>query len=183
MGCSSAGTVNDVYTALDSEGVRKRTDFFTDTISIFCIVEYGGGDNAVTLNGIVRQISLYNPRTDKIEETNRVLATEELVPGKGSTRKLAVPFTKLDGKGATSLGAQFPYPAGNFVCEVSLDGKPAGNYPFTVRFAPCPDGVVLPGSGCAGFYKTNDSCPKYGLTSKDPSKVVCDGATGNWKDL
>lgn len=166
--------------ALDDVGIRRRTNFFTDTLSIFCVADYGSGDSAITVSGAIRQRQLYNPATDEMENTNRVLSLIELVPGKGANRKISVPFTKRNEMGIESSGPEIAYPAGKFECEWSLDGKLVAKLPFAVNFAPCPDGQITPTSSCKGFFKKNAVCPAYGASSTDSATCTCDPTTGNW---
>jgi len=180
MGCSGAATIGDIFMALDDAGVRRRTNFFTDTLSIYCVAEYGSGDNAVTLTGAIRQRQLYNPATDQMENTNRVLSLTETVPGKGPTRRVGVAFTKRNEAGQETVGNELPYPAGKFECEISLDGKLFSKLPFGVSFAPCPDGQITQRAGCRGFFKPNAVCPKYGSSSTDGATCTCDATNGNW---
>jgi hypothetical protein len=77
--CSKTAAVDDVYTALDGQGVRRRSRFTTDSKGVFCIVEYAISRPGATLEVFIRQRELPNGN-----DTNRVLTAVEDSPSPSS---------------------------------------------------------------------------------------------------
>ena len=175
--CTSTARVSDVYMALDGEGDRKRTVFFTDSKEIHCVVEMGIGRRGVTIEALIRQLQGYDFVGDSFFPTDRVVANAENSPTPGDgIQKIDVVLTARAPDGSEADGQ--PFPQGHFQCEAYLDGKLEDTTIFNIEFPDCPASLITPGTLCYGFYKQNLACPKYGLTSKDPAKCRCSTAKG-----
>jgi hypothetical protein len=186
--CSRTATVIDVYTALDSNGNRKRNVFYTDTSEIHCIAEAGNSRKDATFSMQLRALQLYDFDTQTTFDTNRVLNAVEFAPGPSENLqfldaqlKKTHAAAKDDDAGAGDDEGEeekTPFDVGRFVCEVYLDGDLAGAATFNVLVPPCPDAAVIPKALCYKFFDKNTICPAFGLTSTDPLTCRCDEVQG-----
>jgi hypothetical protein len=170
--CSSASVI-EIYTSLDAEGGRRRKEFFTDSIGLYCVSEIASGRDDQTVEMFLRQIADQNgARVDRI-----LLATEGPT-SKGATRqKVSLQLQGVDEKGEPSDEA--PLPAGRFRCEVKIDGNSGGTTEFVINYAPCPASQIFPNSACGGFVKPGTNCPRYGVGAGDPARCTC-GQSNKW---
>jgi hypothetical protein len=177
--CTATANVTEVYTSLDSDGARRRNEFYTDTKDIHCIAEAGIGRDGVTIEGFIRQRQVYDFRQDRFVDVDRVLAYSEAGAQKSEGPfKFSLKLAKRDPSGAELEGA--PYPAGRYECEILLDGRREGTAIFNVQFPPCPPAVILQGQTCYGFYKQNDLCPAAGESGDKEPTCSCDEKVG-WR--
>lgn len=171
--CSTTANVTDVYMALDSNGDRRRNEFFTDTKEIHCIAKAGIGRTDVTIEGSIRQLQRYNFDSNKFEDTNAVLAYAEFAAAR-STGPQTLDLTLKPGPpGQQDDGQDLPYVAGRYSCEILLDGALVGSAIFNVDFPPCPPAIIAGGSFCFGFYRENDQCPELGAGGAQDPKCTC----------
>jgi hypothetical protein len=170
--CSTTANVDDLYMALDSDGNRRRDNFFTDTVEIDCIAQMASSRPDVTLEILIRQTGRFDFDQQQIVAANRVLAAQEIAPGNtGGTVLQAVPLQKLDASGMQNDA--LPYPAGTYQCEAYLDGQKQKTVTFDVAFPPCPDATIITATPCKGFYKVNDKCPEFGASSTENVFCTC----------
>jgi len=167
--CGSPGAT--VFMALDNDGTRKRSTFYTDTEAIVCVAEVPAPKNGITVSALIRQT-----RSD--HNVNYVLGIGEQVPQKQaagtSVPKVAFALVKSLA-GDTGLDDSTPWPAGAFQCEVSVDGTLKGIATFEIVVPDCPLYPVAAGILCKGFYPKGASCP-----AQDQSiKCTCDDS-GYW---
>jgi hypothetical protein len=175
--CTATARISDVYMALDGNGDRQRTLFFTDTKEIHCVVEAGIGRKGVTIEALVRQLQAYDFVADKSFATDRVAANVEASPSPGDgIQKTDVDLKPSAPDGSDATGA--PFPQGKFQCEAYLDGVLQQVALFDIVFADCPTATIQPATLCFGFYKQNTQCPRYGVTSRDPAQCRCSAAKG-----
>jgi hypothetical protein len=155
VSCGSSGA--KVYMALDNDGARHRSTFYTDTETIVCIAEVSAPRDGVTVSALIRQT-----RTDK--DVDNILAIGEQVPQKQApgqaTPKLAFVLTKSGG----SQDDSSPWPVGSFECEVSVDGILKGIAPFDIQMPTCPLYPAATGVLCKGFYPPKTRCPAQDQT-------------------
>jgi hypothetical protein len=147
-----------VYMALDEQGARKRSSFYTDTESIVCIAEVPAPRDGITVSATVRQT-----RTIDQKPVNVVIAIGETVPQKqvagSGVPKVSFSLVRASVNG-NALSDQEPWPAGGFQCEVSIDGIQRGSAAFDVLIPKCPLYPAAQGLRCTGFYPVNgDPCP------------------------
>lgn len=170
--CSETATITDVFVSLDSDGARRRKEFFTDTAEIHCVVEAVIGRPGVTVEVAIRQVQRYDEASRAFTNADRVLGYAEGSPPPSNERaKLPVKLTKRKANGEESDEA--PYPAGRYQCEVLLDGEAQAPVAFNVRFPPCPPAQIRPGSQCIGFYEDGRECPTFGESSKEADRCTC----------
>jgi hypothetical protein len=148
-GCDTAGFTR-AYLALDSAGNRKRERFFTDTESIFCVGEMASGVDDVTVTATLRASKLYDPRDGRPYDVNYVVGIGEEAPGKGEDITVSFGLEKPDD--AT------PYAAGQFECELAIDGEVKERLPFEIVFPSCPQAPIRGGEICAGFVLDGAQC-------------------------
>ena len=177
--CTTTARVSDVYMALDGNGDRRRTTFYTDTKEIHCVVEAGIGRKGATIEGLVREVQAYDFVADKFFATNRVAANAEVSPSPGDgIQKTDIVLKPQSPDGNDASGA--PFPPGRFQCEAYLDGQLSQVAIFNIDFPDCPASTIRPGVVCFGFYKQNKACAKYGLTSTDQAACRC-SITKGWE--
>lgn len=175
--CTSTARVSDVYMALDGNGDRKRSVFFTDSKEIHCVVEAGIGRKGVTIEAIVRELQSYDFVADKFFPSDRVAANVEAAPTPGDgIQKTDVVLKPHAPDGSDASGA--PFPPGHFQCEAYLDGSLEQTAVFNIDFPECPTAAIRPATTCYGFYKKNTQCPRYGATSRDPAQCRCSSTKG-----
>jgi hypothetical protein len=165
-GCKTAG-FKETFMALDGSGNRRREHFFVDTEEIHCVGKLASGVNDVTVTGVLRATQLWDPQAREMRKVDAVLATEELAPGAG--KDLVIAF-KLE---PPSDGG--PYRAGEYTCELSIDGEVEASVPFDIAFPECPAAPVSSGALCEGFVLPGSRCP-----SSTKTECVC-AESGNWE--
>jgi hypothetical protein len=162
--CDSWG-IREAYMALDSEGSRRRERFFTDTEEIFCIARMASGVEDLTLTATLRAQQVFDPRDGGAIDVDWYLAFEDEAPGAAEDVTVSIELERDD--------SDVPYLAGNFTCELSLQGELQEIVPFTVDFA-CPQAPITSGAPCAGFVIEGTTCP-------GAFQEICDcGSDGVW---
>lgn len=188
--CGNAQQIRRVYTALDGNGDRPRTTFFTDTEAIYCNAEYVGDRRDLTVNAIMRitrseacpAMLTANPSDSKcagswggpLSASNWVLAIGEVAPGTGvqtlSFALTKVPVAPADG-GQAPNAEQIPFPVGHYKCEIYVNGVAQDHADFDVDFpkkvgatdqfnSACPVAPVQPDGLCYDFVKPGTQCPE-----------------------
>jgi hypothetical protein len=157
VACATAG-IQRAYTALDSAGARKRTAFFTDTQAIFCDVEYSSGRSDVTIDVRIRSTQLWNDVGAELVPVAAVLADGELGGQQGTDNTAGFQWVLASPDGGAGETQSVPYPVGDFVCDVMLDGETVTTVPFTVRYPACPVPPVAPGVSCTGWVAPGSVC-------------------------
>ena len=170
--CDTAG-VQRAYTALDGMGSRKRTDFFADTQAIFCDVDYSSGRADLTIDVRIHSTELWSDSQQAMVPFDAVLADGELAGQQGTGNTAGFQWVLGSADGGTAQAQTVPYPVGDFVCDVALDGETAASVPFTVRFPACPVPPVSAGVTCAGWVQEGSVCP-------DSVGDACTCAGGIW---
>ncbi len=172
IACQTAG-LQRAYTALDGSGDRKRSEFFADTAAIWCDADYSSGRRGLTIDARIRSVRLWDPTLEDFVAVDANVADGEMVgqPGTGTTAGFQ--WVQLLPDGGPSDGTTTPYPVGDFVCEISLDGDLVASVPFTVRFPDCPVPPVAAGVTCAGWVRDGSTCP-------DAFGQTCTCAGGVW---
>lgn len=165
-GCKTAG-FKETFMALDGTGNRRREHFFVDTEEIHCIGKMASGVSDVTVTGVLRAQQLWDSRARQMRKVDAFLATEEVAPGAG--KDIIVGFKmKPPTEGS-------PYQAGEYTCELSIDGELEATVPFDIAFPECPAAPVVAGGLCEGFVLPGSRCPN---TIK--AECVC-AESGNWE--
>jgi hypothetical protein len=170
--CDTAG-VDRAYTALDGTGARKRTAFFTDTESIWCDVDYSSGRADLTIGMRVRATRLWDDTTHSMAPANAVLAVGEVAGQRGTDLTAGFEWQMLGPDGNPAPVGTIPYPVGDFVCDVTLDGSPVDSLAFSVSFPDCPAPPVVVGAECAGWVEEGSRCT-------DMLGHTCTCAAGAW---
>jgi hypothetical protein len=158
IACQTAG-IQRAYMALDGQGARKRTAFYTDTQQIWCDVDYSSGRKDLTIDATIRATSLYDPIANAVEPIDVVIAQGEAVGQTGTGNTVGFQWTQVDTTGSPASAGSVPYPVGDFVCELSLDGQVMATLPFTVSFPACPVPPVADKLPCLGWVAPNSACP------------------------
>jgi hypothetical protein len=167
--CGSGSDVHDVYTALDANGDRRRTTFYTDSIGIFCNAEYSSTKRDVTIKAVIRATAI-NGQTK-----STIVAQNEEVPA--PTSKATLSFQLVKGGADQAANADLiPWPPGKFVCEISENGKVQGSTEFSILVPNCPDGPAIAGQPCRGFYPDGGKCP-----GADTGTTCTCGPSGAWE--
>jgi hypothetical protein len=170
-GCDTAG-LQRAYMALDGSGNRRRSAFYTDTETIWCDAEYSTGRADLTIDVRIRSTQLWNEATQQIEPIAATMANGEIAAEKGTDSIAAFQWVQLLPDGSMPQMA-LPYPVGDFVCDITLDGQLAASVPFTVDFPACPVPPVIDGVSCDGWVKAGSSCP-------DAVGHMCTCTGGSW---
>lgn len=179
--CTTTANISEVYTALDSEGFRRRSVFFTDTKEIHCIAEGSFGRPDVTVEGFIHQVRVYNSGKDDFDGADRYIGYVEIQPAvsqaaAGPTKiDLLLGRTDQDGKDDDKA----PYAAGSYICEVAIDGAIVKTASFNIDFPECPPAEIVAGLPCIGFFKDKATCPRFGLLSDD--KKFCNCSIKGWE--
>jgi hypothetical protein len=183
VACSTTVGVKDVYLSVDQDGARKRAEFFTDSDSIYCVVELSSARSGVTLDVLIRQISRIDLTSGEEGNVSRVLAASDQPVSKGTAQRVAIPLERpeLEDKDAAEATTAPPFSAGNYQCEVAIDGAPQAPVPFRISLAQCPASEIKDATFCLGFYKSGTKCRRYGDTSKEGASCTCEGSTKKWK--
>ena len=167
--CGSSNDVHDVYTALDANGDRKRTTFYTDSIAIFCDAEYSGTKHDVTIKAVIRATAI-NGQTK-----STIVAQNEEVPAPASKATLSFQLVK-GGADQAANADLIPWPPGHFVCDISENGKLQGSAEFNILVPNCPDGPAIAGQPCRGFYPDGGKC-----AGADTGTTCTCGSSGTWE--
>jgi hypothetical protein len=174
--CSQTANVTEVWMALDSDGSRRRNEFFTDTKEIHCVSKAGIGREGVTVEAFIRSIQLYDFGTNRFEPLDAIVAYAEFKADRSQQpATFDLELTARDprkGEGASS-DEDVPFFPGRYQCEILLDGELEGTAIFNIGFPPCPPAFIVPGSECFGFYRENDLCPAYGASAAPEPKCSC----------
>lgn len=188
--CTSTANVSDVWTSLDEDGARRRTLFFSDSQSVVCLAKAGIGRNNATIEMRIRRIRevAFGQGTDGFQSVNRVVAATEFHPGvTGTTPAILAlrlaPLALDPETGQPKEDTSAPYAPGSYVCEVSLDGEPAGSAPFNIQYADCPVASIVTGQVCAGFYPIDPpaTCPQRGASGDREPVCTCNDAARGWE--
>jgi hypothetical protein len=158
LACKTAGVAH-AFMALDSEGGRQRTTFFTDTNQIWCDVQYSSGRTDLTIDVQIRATSLWNDQLQTLVPVDEVIANGEVAGQVGMELVTGFQWTQVDATGSPAPAGMVPYPVGNFVCDVSLDGQPEASLPFAIEYPACPVAPAATGAPCAGWVKSGSACP------------------------
>jgi hypothetical protein len=185
--CATAG-VQRAFMALDAQGDRQRTEFYTDTQAIFCDVQYSSGRVDLTIDTTIRSTQLWSDTSQALVPLSSVEAVGEVAGQQGIGTiaafqwQLSPPSANAgadaevdDAGGEDSVATQqSPYPVGDFVCDIMLDGQLAASLPFSVRFPVCPMAPVVGGVTCAGWVQEGSECP-------DSVGTACTCTSGSWQ--
>ena len=167
--CDTVG-IKRSYMALDANGHRKRQTFHTDTEAIFCVVEMASGIDDVSVTAKVRARTLFEPSRGRRVDLPReaVIGAEEQAPGRGMDLNLSFQLLKPEGEEL--------YPAGEFVCELYIDGQLEEALAFEIRYPDCPFEPIKMMSECAGAVLFGSECPgPLGMP------CVCSEETNLWE--
>ena len=172
--CKTAG-FRRVFVALDEQGDRKRTTFFTDTGSVFCVGELVSGRTDVTVQAILKVKTLDDASSHAGIVAPSVTALGESAPGKTDGAFVAFDLQGVlrgDGRSADLR----PYPVGTFSCELLIDGEVEDSVDFAIAFAPCPALPPVSGQSCKGWVRSGSQCAGVGSGA-----CTCDGESGAWQ--
>jgi hypothetical protein len=150
MSCNTAA-VKHSYMSLDQDGRRKRTQFYTDTDKIYCIGELAIGRKDVSITAFLRTTALALPPSGMKVPLASTLAAKDVSPSSTGS-DILVSFELLKSKTAD------PWLAGDFNCELSIDGELAASIPFQILYPTCPVQPPRHGDSCAGFFLPRSSC-------------------------
>jgi hypothetical protein len=160
--CTHRAMVADVYMSLDSDGTRHRTEFFTDTQSIYCIADVVAAPKGTTVEGQLRQVQGAGPTPALLGLGEDVVSGARTVDSFQLTRPLNM--------------ANAPWPVGHFECDILIDGVQAAVASFEITMPQCPLYPAQDGLSCAGFYPVGTNC----MAVVQTQTCVCD-ASGIWK--
>ena len=149
VSCNTAA-VKRSYMSLDSDGNRKRTTFYTDTDKIYCIAELAVGRKDLSTTATLRSTALAPPPTGASFPVATTLAVEDVTAG--STGDVLVSFELV------KPNAKDPWLAGDYVCDLSLDGEVEASAPFRIAYPTCPVAPPRSGDVCAGFFLADSTC-------------------------
>ncbi len=171
VACTATANVDDAYMALDGAGDRKRNVFFTDTAQIYCVAEFAAVRKDVTLNIKLHQVSRYDFVQNQLVAYDAYPTEVEIAPGPSGRGLQSLLLIKEDAKGAQTDG--LPYQAGDYECQIFLDGQKQKTVKFSIQFPPCPDAQILANATCFGFYRIGDKCPELGAASQQQLFCTC----------
>jgi hypothetical protein len=172
--CRTAG-LKRVFMSLDQQGNRKRSTFFTDTASIFCVGELVSGRADVTVESKIKAKTLYDPSSDTMVPAPGIAWLGESAPGKTEGAFVSFELAKVsDGAGGSSQRSL--YPVGTFTCEIAIDGEREDSVDFDIAFPPCPVLPPIAGQLCHGWVRAGSRCQGAGAIP-----CTCDGASGAWQ--
>lgn len=161
--------------SLDSDGTRRRNEFFTDTKEIHCVAKAGIGRDGATIEGFIRAQQLYDFNTNRFEPIDAIVAYAELPAERADTATTI--DLKLEPRDPRDPGleadASAPFFPGRYQCEILIDGELEGTAIFNIGFPPCPPAFIPPGGKCFGFYRENDLCPAFGASAAPEPKCSC----------
>lgn len=168
MSCNTAA-FKHTYMAMDQRGDRQRTVFYTDSDKIFCIGEMAIGRKGVTVTAELRQTAVTVPPTGQSAPIDGVLATKDVSPTEtGSDIMVTFELKKSNAGG--------PWAAGQFICELTLDGVLEASVPFQIAYPGCPAQPPLAGDTCRGFFLPESQCQG----ANQSQDCVC-AASGVWE--
>lgn len=179
--CQTAG-IKRVYTSTDGAGNYRRTTFYTDSQSIFCVAELASGRDDLTVRTTIRLKRRYDPFTRSLSEKGaEEIGVEEIAPGKGENLRSVVSVTKKGADGAETKDAA-PFIVGEYECAVSIEGDAPEIVHFEVRFPEdgCPSFPARDGHVCSGYYPPGAVCPG---TSTRGTAAECTCTDGAWSCL
>jgi hypothetical protein len=167
-GCDTVG-VKDAYTALDAAGNRKRSTFYTEAESIYCVMELASGIDDYSVTAKIRARSLFEDVRGRPRPLSgrAIIGAEEQLPGRGENLKASFQLLRPEGD-------EF-YPAGEFVCELYIDNELERALPFKILYPDCPFAPIKAGSACGGLVLRGASCP-----SPLGGTCVCNEETSVW---
>jgi hypothetical protein len=148
--CRSAG-IKRAYMSLDSGGERKRDVFYTDSDAIFCVAEVASGRDDVTIEATLRMTAEYSPFDGALAPASVFVGRDEEAPGAGDEIKVAFELERDDD--------DQPYRAGQFSCDLAVDGEHEESLGFEIRFPSCPVAPLVSGLACRGFVIQGSRCP------------------------
>ena len=175
--CRTAG-FRRAYAALDAQGNRRRNLFFTDTQAIYCIGELTSGRDDVTVSAVIRSKSRYSAAGQLVPVVD-VYGAGEQAPGRTTLALAAFTMTKAPiAESSTSTVPQdaLPFPAGEFVCDLSVDGVVEETVPFSIDYPACPTVPVAPTIPCRGWVQQGAVCP-----AATPNTSCTCAASGTWE--
>jgi hypothetical protein len=148
--CNTAA-IKRSYMSLDQDGSRKRTLFYTDTQDIYCIGEMAIGRKDVSITAALRSTALAPPPSGRPIPLASTLAAKDVTPGQtGSDIVVSFQILKSDMRDA--------WPAGDFSCDLSIDGELSASVPFQIAYPDCPLVPPQNGDSCAGFFLPLSKC-------------------------
>jgi hypothetical protein len=174
IGCNTAG-FKRVFMSLDEQGSRKRTTFYTDTSTIYCVGELVSGRADVTVQSTIRAKTLYDPVSNAMLPAPGIGWLGEAAPGKTEGTFVSFELVK-SGTGAGHASEKGPYSVGNYSCELAIDGQFEDAVEFAIAFPSCPMLPPVPGQLCAGWVRERSRCEGAGARS-----CTCDGTSGAWQ--
>lgn len=175
--------LHSIVMALDATGDRPRSEFYTDTTSIFCVADYASTRKDITINAIIRKV---------LDENNNpadeILAVGEIAPGI-SHGQLSFELHHPEPPPGSMASGTLPFPVGTFRCELYVDGlEPGGaenvkpspkgqnrapqqQIEFKIKYPSCPVAFPQTNVVCGGYYRTGQQC--RGANNK--TTCTCDG--------
>jgi hypothetical protein len=168
ISCNTAA-IKRSYMSLDQDGSRKRSVFYTDTDEIYCIGELAIGRKDISVTAALRSTSLAPPPSGSSVPLASTLASKDVSPSSTGS-DVVVSFQLLK----SNLKA--PWPAGDFGCDLSIDGELSASVPFQIAYPDCPVQPPLDGDTCAGFFLPHSVC--VGAISAQSCEC---NAAGNWQ--
>jgi hypothetical protein len=169
LGCGSHSDIQEVYTALDAAGDRKRTTFYTDSINIFCDADFATSKRGVTVRGLIRATKLDG------KSRNVFIAQEEIALNAGK-QTISFELKKLGAEADGVKPEDIPWPSGEFTCEIYENGQLEGTTNFKIVTPECPDGPAFVDQLCKGFYPEGALCP-----GAEKGSVCTCGGGGLWE--
>lgn len=151
IGACNTAAVKRSYMSLDQDGSRKRTTFYTDTDKIYCIGELAIGRKDVSVTAALRTTALAPPPSGKPIPLASTLAVKDVTPG-GTGSDIVASFEIV------KANLDSPWPAGNFICELAIDGDVSATIPFQIVYPDCPLTPPQDGDSCAGFFLPQSKC-------------------------
>ena len=103
-------------------------------------------------------MQLWNDTLGTFVPVAAVLADGEVAGQQGTDNTAGFQWVLASADGGAAGTQSEPYPVGDFVCDVMLDGETVSTVPFTVRFPTCPVPPVAPGVACAGWVEAGSVC-------------------------
>lgn len=180
--CAQTAGVGEVVMALDGDGARRRDVFYTDQQQIHCVAKAMFGRDDVTIRGVFHRVREYSFAEKEYRDVDSYSAGIDFHPAKTPKQKLPsiidFSYARVDSSGTAN--DKIPYIAGDYFCEIELDGEVVKSVPFSIDFPDCPQTNIATGATCLGYYKEGTDCGKYGVKSKDPARCKC-GAKGGWE--
>jgi hypothetical protein len=167
LACDTVG-VKDAYTALDVSGNRKRDVFYTDTESIYCVIEMASGVTDVTVISRLIANTIYDPFTGEPRPIGAIVDVDEQAPGAGDSLTIAFEIEKDSDDD--------PYPAGAYTCEFLIDGALQATMDFEVRYPDCPFKPIESDTSCAGLVLYGTMCP-----GRLGGSCECGADSGTWE--